>query len=103
MVDNYNFQQRTTREPELFNLDAARSKEIVFNGQLGSLKQEYPSSQSLFSDWQWKKDLASSAMEYRPSKDFNTNPDVNVDWNAATLWKLAISVLILWSVVNVMV
>lgn len=79
MVDNYNFQQRTTREPELFNLDAARSKEIVFNGQLGSLKQEYPSSQSLFSDWQWKKDLASSGVEYRPSKDFNTNPDVNVD------------------------
>ena len=69
MVDNYNFQQRTAREPELFNLDAARSKEIVFNGQQGSLKQEYPSSQSLFSDWQWKKDLASSAMEYKANVD----------------------------------
>jgi hypothetical protein len=82
MVNNGNYfqQQRTTREPEqLFNLDAARSKEIVFNNQLGNLKQEYQSSQSLFSDWQWKKDLASSTMEYRPSKDFNTNPDINAD------------------------
>ncbi|CAI8583594.1 unnamed protein product [Vicia faba] len=86
MVNNSNYfqQQRTTREPELmFSLDAARSKEIVFNGQLGSLKQDYQSSpQSLFNDWQWKKDLASSAMEYRPSKDFNTNPDINADSNA---------------------
>ncbi|CAJ2647036.1 growth-regulating factor 3-like protein [Trifolium pratense] len=76
---NY-FQQQRAREPEqLFNLDTARSKEIVFNSQLGNFKQEYQSSQSLFSDWQWKKDLASSGMEYKPSKDFNTNPDINAD------------------------
>lgn len=86
IAGNY-FQQRTTREAELFNnLDAARSKELVFNGQLGSagcLKQEYQSPQSLFSDWHWKKDLGSSTIEYRPNKDFNGNPDVNADSNGS--------------------
>lgn len=90
IAGNY-FQQRTTREAELFNnLDAARSKELVFNGQLGSagcLKQEYQSPQSLFSDWHWKKDLGSSTIEYRPNKDFNGNPDVNADSNGS-LWAL---------------
>ncbi|XP_061343082.1 growth-regulating factor 5-like [Gastrolobium bilobum] len=85
MVGNC-FQQRTMRDAELLNLDAARSKELVFSGQLssaGGLKQEYQSPQSLFSDWHWKKDLGSSAIEYRPNKDFNCNPDVNVDSNGS--------------------
>ncbi|XP_027360802.1 growth-regulating factor 5-like [Abrus precatorius] len=80
------FQQQTMRDPELLNVDTARTKELAFSGQLssaGCLKQEYQSSQSLFSDWHWKKDLSSSAVEYRPNKDFNCNPDVNVDSNGS--------------------
>ncbi|XP_057448741.1 growth-regulating factor 3-like [Lotus japonicus] len=76
------FQQRTTRDAELLNLDTARSKELAFSGQVcsaGRLKQEYQSPQSLFSDWHWKKDLGSSATAYRPNKDFNCNPDINAD------------------------
>lgn len=78
MVGNF-FQQRTTRDADLFNLDSARPKELLFNGQLcsgGSLKQEYQSPQNLFSDWHWKKDLSSSTMT---NKDFNSNLDVNAD------------------------
>ncbi|XP_047151558.1 growth-regulating factor 4-like [Vigna umbellata] len=76
------FQQQTMRDAELLNLETARTKDLIFSSQLssaGSLKQEYQSPQSLFSDWDWKKDLTSSAIEYRPNKDFNCNPDANVD------------------------
>lgn len=76
------FQHQTMRDAELLNLETARTKDLVFSGQLssaGGMKQEYQSPQSLFSDWDWKKDLSSSALEYRPNKDFNCNPDVNVD------------------------
>jgi len=76
------FQQQTMRDADLLNLETARTKDLMFSSQLssaGSLKQEYQSPQSLFSDWDWKKDLSSSAIEYRPNKDFNCNPDVNVD------------------------
>ncbi|WVZ10090.1 hypothetical protein V8G54_014620 [Vigna mungo] len=76
------FQQQTMRDAELLNLETARTKDLIFSSQLssaGSLKQEYQSPQSLFSDWDWKKDLSSSAIEYRPNKDFNCNPDANVD------------------------
>ncbi|XP_020218094.1 growth-regulating factor 3 [Cajanus cajan] len=80
------FQQQTMRDAELLSLETARTKELVFSGQLsssGSLKQEYQPPQSLFSDWDWKKDLSSSTIEYRPNKDFNCNPDVNVDSNGS--------------------
>lgn len=79
MVSNC-FQQQTMRDADMLNLDYARSKELVFNGQLsspGCLKQEYQSPQLLLSDWPWKKDLSSSAIEYKPNIDFNWNPDVN--------------------------
>lgn len=75
------FQHQTMRDAELLNLETARTKDLVFSGQLssaGGLKQEYQSPQSLFSDWDWKKDLSSSALEYKPNKDFNCNPDANV-------------------------
>ncbi|KAE9596889.1 hypothetical protein Lal_00007583 [Lupinus albus] len=75
------FQQQTMRDAELLNLyDGARSKEVVFDGQLsspGCLKQEYQSPQSLFSDSHLKMDLSSSAIDYRPIIDFNCNSDVN--------------------------
>ena len=83
MVGNF-FEQRTMRDAELLNLDAGRSKEIVFSGQLssaGCLKQEYQSPQSLFTDWHWKKDLGSDTIEYKPNKDFNS--DANVDCNGS--------------------
>lgn len=79
MVGNC-FQPQTMRHADMLNLDFARSKELVFSGQLsspGCLKQEYQSPQPLFSDWPWKKDASSSAIEYKPNIDFNWNPDVN--------------------------
>ncbi|MED6179494.1 hypothetical protein PIB30_001792 [Stylosanthes scabra] len=77
------FQQQTIRGADLLNLNAAGSKEIVFGSQLspsGCLKQDYQTSQSLFTDWHWKKDLGSDAI-YRPHKDFNS--DANVDCNGS--------------------
>ena len=79
------FQQQTIRDADLLNLNASGSKELVFGSQLspsssGSLKQEYQSPQSLFTDWHWKKDLGSDAI-YRPHKDFNS--DANVDCNGS--------------------
>lgn len=72
------------QDGEPSTMDDARSKQHVYSGQLSSasagyLKQEYQTPQTLFSDWPWKKDVGSPAMEYRPSKDSSSNPDVNVD------------------------
>ncbi|KAI4314554.1 hypothetical protein L6164_027449 [Bauhinia variegata] len=83
MVSN-SLQLRTMQDADPLNVDAARSKQQhIFDGQLSSagyLKQEQQSPQSLFSDWQWKRDLGSSAIQYRPSKESNCNPDMNVDF-----------------------
>lgn len=76
------FKQQTVRDAEPVNIDAARSKQHVSSGHLSSaacLKQQYQSPPALFSDWHWKKDLGSPAIEYRPNKDFACNPNVNVD------------------------
>lgn len=75
------FQLRAMQDAETSNTDSGRSKQLVFSGlgSAGCLKQDYQSPQTLFSDWPWKKELSSPAMEYRPSKDSNSNPDVNVD------------------------
>ncbi|KAI4327981.1 hypothetical protein L6164_020382 [Bauhinia variegata] len=78
------FQLRAMQDAEPLNIDAARSKQQhVFDGQLSSagyLKQEQQPPQSLFSDWQWKRESGSPAIQFKISKDSNCNSDVNVDF-----------------------
>ena len=83
MVNNF-FQLRAMHENEPLNLEtASRSKQQeVFSGQLssaGCLKQESETRQSLFGDWHWKRDLTTSSVEYRPSKNISCIPDVNIN------------------------